>query len=292
MVILMIFLSIIIFGVLILSNDNYVNIFSYAQNKENDSKINNIDNLNNHNTISNTDNKSENNLLTIISALIGAVIGSIGSAIITNYLSHWRDSKKIYEQLIQKYLLQLQDCVESLWFRLYNIHIQGEQMSMEDKYYEVTTLYSLARVLALKYIISIEGVYFTIEKEKKGLGLFLRNKLENIDNELNHINQENMPHSKFYRYDRQLLAEVVLEKEDHYNRTCTFLDFRKRYEESNSEVAPLLNSARDFIQKLNKTNVLVIMDYLLDIEKKLELETGIKSNITKSYSNDMNKDGY
>jgi hypothetical protein len=106
----------------------------------------------------------------IISALIGAVIGSIGSAVVTNLLTSRTEKKRSYENLVQRYLLQLQDSVESIWFRFVNIKQRGGRKVMKDTYYETTTLYALAKVLAVKHIIIVEGVYSKIQKRQTGFG--------------------------------------------------------------------------------------------------------------------------
>ena len=57
------------------------------------------------------------------------------------------------------YLIQLQDAIESLWFRFYNIKDRGGRLVMSDKYYEHSTLYALASGLAYNRIMLLDGIY-------------------------------------------------------------------------------------------------------------------------------------
>ena len=57
------------------------------------------------------------------------------------------------KSLANRYLLQLQDAIESLWRRLANVKEGGGgEKRMEDEYYEVSSLYALACVLAYNLI--------------------------------------------------------------------------------------------------------------------------------------------
>ena len=218
----------------------------------------------------------------ISSALIGAVIGSVGATFISNWLSRRGDKQRAYENVVQKYLLQLQDAVDSLWWRLHNLRDMGGRNVMEDSYYEISTLYALGKVLAFKYMVIVEGAYYNIEKIRPGLGDYLRNQLEAIDRKLNALNYENNLQMRFYRYDRQTLAECIMQKDGESLQANTFLEFRKAYADSNSMMKSMLASAKEFIFSLNRSQVTEIMVHLTDIAKRLEVETGIKTTIEES----------
>lgn len=215
-------------------------------------------------------------------ALIGAVIGSVGATFMSNWLSRRGDKQRQYENVVQKYLLQLQDAVDSLWFRLYNLRNMGGRNVMEDSYFEVSTLYSLGKVLAYKYMLVVEGVYYNLEKMKPGLGHFLREKLEAIDHNMNRINYDNDLQRKFFRYDRQTLAESVMQKGNESWQASTLLEFKQRYDDSNSKIKLMLAPAREFVFSLERTQLNEIMQYLAEIAKRLETETGIKTAIKES----------
>jgi hypothetical protein len=215
--------------------------------------------------------------ITILSALVGAVIGSIGSTLISILLSRRAEKRRSYQNLVQKYLLYLQDSIESLLYRFQNIKQRGGEKAMKSTYYEPTTLYALAKVLALKHILATEGVYSSIENVRRGLGTYLRNELETFDKNLDKFNW--LLKTSFYRYERQLLAETVLEKEEQSSRISSFLNFRKGY--NDKDVITLLAPARQFVSQLDKSAVSEIMEQLYNIVEKLEPETGVRAVFKK-----------
>jgi hypothetical protein len=217
---------------------------------------------------------------TIGSALIGAVVGSVGASIINDWLSRRTERRRIYEKVVQEYLLQLQDAIESLWHRFRNIEKLGGKITMDDTYFETTTLYILARVLAFKHVIVLEGVYYNVERIKPGLGIFLRNKLEALDKRLDNMNYEiNAKGPPFFRYDRQILAESVMKWEADHSRIGTFIDFKQSYDATNSKIKLTLTPAKEFVLALDSFNVSVIRKLLSDIALRLESETGIRSSV-------------
>ncbi len=142
---------------------------------------------------------------TIVAALIGAVLGS-GGAVLIQYLLTSR-SEKIHrrEILVQRYLFQLQDALEMLWYRLDNLANRGARSVMSDEYFEKTTLYVLGRVLAIERIFMLEAVYPQLEAIYRGLGKCL--KQNRFDIKL--IDYLKKQKYEFYQYDRFLLAEAV-----------------------------------------------------------------------------------
>src|SRR5437870_10810424 len=74
-------------------------------------------------------------------------------------LAEESEKAKRRSALVSRYLFQLQDAVEALWFRLNNLSAQGGRAVMDKTYFEMTTLYALGRVLASERILALEGVY-------------------------------------------------------------------------------------------------------------------------------------
>jgi len=72
---------------------------------------------------------------TILAALIGAMIGSVGSILLDAWLRGNREKKRKRDELVQRYLLQLQDAVEGLWYRIDNLARRGGRTVMEDDKY-------------------------------------------------------------------------------------------------------------------------------------------------------------
>jgi hypothetical protein len=165
---------------------------------------------------------------TLVGALIGALIGSIGTAIVTHWLALRQEKKRTREELVQRHLFQLQDAIESLWYRLYNLAFRGGTDAMRDpQYYKFTTLYSLGKLLAVERILALEGIYPQLDAayEKAQLGTFLRE--HRTDLSLRRI-------GNFQQYDRIFLAEAAIEGERERLRASTFFEFVKRYEATGS----------------------------------------------------------
>jgi hypothetical protein len=108
--------------------------------------------------------------LTVVAALVGAFSGG--------WAQHWwtqrAELKKRRETLVQRYLIQHQDAVEALWFRLHNLANQGGRAVMTDHYFEVTTMYALGRVLAIERIMALDGVHPQLDAIDSGLAEYLR----------------------------------------------------------------------------------------------------------------------
>jgi len=83
----------------------------------------------------------------ILGAFIGAVVGSLGAVLLENWLRYRRERYEKESQLVERYLLQLQNALESLYYRFVNISKLGGRTLMSDQYYNISTLYALACVL-------------------------------------------------------------------------------------------------------------------------------------------------
>lgn len=97
-------------------------------------------------------------MFTLVSALIGAVV-------IEKSLDRRREDLQARKALVRRYIFQLQDAIEDLHYRLNNLWNRGGHNVMKnyqcfdgDEYFEITTLYALARVLAVERIMFLEGV--------------------------------------------------------------------------------------------------------------------------------------
>src|SRR5262249_38072122 len=127
-----------------------------------------------------------------IAVIIGAAIGAIATTagvIVQAVLKNRSDSEQRREaraserererrELVHRYLFQLPDPLVSLRLRLENWARRGGQAwseSIDPGYWDVTTLYALGRALAAERILSLEGVYATIDQQFPGLVESLRN---------------------------------------------------------------------------------------------------------------------
>jgi len=214
-------------------------------------------------------------LSSIIPALIGAISGSIGGNILTDWLARRSEKEKFRRELADKYLIQLQDSLESLWFRLDNIKYRDGLQKMTEYYYEVSTLYILGSVLAHNRILSHEGVYTKIEQSIPGLGIFLRDNLNQFGSRLDKMD----PAIHFYQYDRIALAEAVMSYNDERSTVASYLQFRKQYEDPSSNLKALLSPAKEFITKIKSAELNLVMEKVYEIAIKIDIQTGIATGI-------------
>ena len=98
-------------------------------------------------------------IVPITTAVIGAISGSLGTALVNDWRKRKSERLATYEDLINRYLFQVQDTAESLWHRFDNIANMGGRVIMENGYYEKDTLYALGCLLAYKRILLLDGVY-------------------------------------------------------------------------------------------------------------------------------------
>lgn len=189
----------------------------------------------------------------IITALIG-VVGTLLAAGIGLFYNYSREQKKylrerreeerrLYERVVQPYLTQMQDAMESLSRRLENINNRGGRAVMDSGYFEESTIYALAIVLAFKRIFLLGGIYNLISERNKALADYLNETLEHIDLWLRRKGSQ----FKFYHYNRQALAEVVMERRCDRWQTTTYWEFIQNYRNKSSFDDPILKPAKDFI---------------------------------------------
>jgi hypothetical protein len=74
---------------------------------------------------------------------------------------------------------------------------------------------------------------------------------------------------------------MVLEKAEQSLRVSTYLDFKKQYDNSQSNVQTLLSPAKQFVSHLDQSKVSEIMEQPYNIVKKLESETGLEQSLKK-----------
>ncbi len=206
---------------------------------------------------------------TIIAALIGSVIGSVGAVLTDHWLTGRSEKYHRRELLVQRYLFQLQDALERLHNRLDNLANRGGKYVMSDEYFEESTLYAVGRVLAIERIFALEAVYPQLDTIYPGLAKFLKG--HSIDLQLQH--------SKFYQYDRISLAEALIEHEGDLFRTSTYLEFRRRYEAENSPEKQWLAPASQAIRLLPRDRMEALLATLKATAKGIAEKTGIDSSL-------------
>ena len=137
--------------------------------------------------------------------------GSLGGNFITDWLRRKSEKEALRNNIVDKYLIQLQYSIQNLLYRLHNMKNMGGAEYMRyvkgnDEYYSISTLYILGVVLSsYRILLLFEGIYSQIEILFPGFGSKLSNKLDQFGNKLDSL-QIILPSSakpvSFFRYDR------------------------------------------------------------------------------------------
>jgi hypothetical protein len=212
-------------------------------------------------------------MATVLAALIGAFCGSIGTVAVQEWLRSRREHNQHREALVRRYLFQLQDAVEALWHRVYNVRHEDGKGAMTPSYQASTTVYALGRVLAAERILTLEGVYPQLKHHYPELGETLQVRRLSVE----------LGFAGFQQYDRIALAEAVLEQDEHGFRPSTYLAFQRLYAEGTSGEASWLERARTAVGGLGEDQAM--MDGWLDLLGKIahltSAATGIPTSIAK-----------
>jgi hypothetical protein len=207
---------------------------------------------------------------TIVAALIGAGVGSLGTKIYENFSRRSAEKEQLRQEVVGRYLLQLQDAVDDLWYRLDNLKNPKGADQIKMEYFQISTLYALGKVLAYDRILLLEGIYPQFERLHLGEATELRKRLRNLDQQLNRRH--------FYRYDRLALAESVFEQTKGYLGTSTYLEFKRRYGADPLE-GDSLASAKQYVVAATNEERSELQNTLRKIADQVARLTGLPSTI-------------
>jgi hypothetical protein len=150
--------------------------------------------------------------------------------------------------IARRYLHQLGDAVDSLLNRVDNwAHRGGLEYSKKlyPEYWEVTSLYAVARALGAERILDLEGVYVELRSlSSGGAAEFPRRAVEEAVKEA----------FGFLRYHRLALAEAVLDRTGDEFRLLIYSEFVRRYEDPQWNLKLLLEPARQAFTSVDKEN--------------------------------------
>jgi hypothetical protein len=208
---------------------------------------------------------------TLVAAFIGALVGSIGSILVEELLRRRRERREQREALVRRFVFPLQDAVEALWHRLYNIGYEGGRGAMTTSYLQTTTVYALGRVLAAERMLSEEGIYPILQRPElyPELAKTLTERRLSVELDIPGLQQ----------YDRIALAESVLERDEHGTRPSTYLAFRSRYGEGGAGSTEWLTSAAEAVGNLRAPKIDKLLDLLGLIAHQAESATGLLPSI-------------
>jgi hypothetical protein len=166
--------------------------------------------------------------------------------------------------IARRYLHQLGDAVDSLRNRVDNwAHRGGYEYSksLYPDYWEVTSLYAVARALGAERILDLEGVYvelYALSSEEAAK--FPRHAVEEAVKEA----------FGFLRYHRLALAEAVLDRTGGEFRLLIYSEFLRRYEDPQWNLKSLLDPARQAFSSVRKESFEKLEQSLISFSKCIE----------------------
>lgn len=206
---------------------------------------------------------------TIIAALIGALLGSLGTVLLQGFLEIREREFATRELLVQRHIYQLQEGAESLYWRVRNANKLGGAAYMPEVYYTTSTIYALGRVLAAQYLLAADGAYPTLQQHCAPLGSLLD------ERELGIL----LADRKLPRYVRLALAESVLETKDSPPRMMRFLSFRSTFDEKTWDADPFLAPITLFVREMGNVNNEKLLETLAELVRAASKCTRVSASL-------------
>jgi len=172
--------------------------------------------------------------------------------------------KEQQRTLARRYLFQLDEAVDSLLHRLDNWMRHGGQGwagARDPGYWEVTTLYIVARALGAERVLALEGVYLDIDALWPDGSSDLPPRA--VEDALGDAVGED-----FFQYDRLALSEAVLDRAELGYRLLVYSEFRRRYDDA--EWKELLEPARRALTSLDQDQRKSLERSLIAVKKQIE----------------------
>jgi hypothetical protein len=142
-------------------------------------------------------------------------IAGIGAAVATIFQYGFRrfaETQQLRQEIVETRLLQLQNSVESLYYRANNLLDWSGQGEMSEDYYLKTSVFILARVLAHDELFASTGLYAKLRGDRE-----LKSEIKGALHRLN----SSMDRGGFLHYYRVQLGEMATDKD----RVLNFTEF-------------------------------------------------------------------
>ena len=172
---------------------------------------------------------------TITSLIIGGVGGAVAAAIQYAFRRYTED-EQVRRDVVETHLLQLQDSVESLHYRVHNLRSLSGADFMPDDYLLRSSAYVFGRVLARGSLLVSRGIYARLHRNV-ALKRSVKSTLHSLDRA--------MDDEVFLHYDRLLLAEMLLDGD----RVITYTEFAARW--TSPERAAVVSAVSRFVQTVS-----------------------------------------
>jgi hypothetical protein len=195
-------------------------------------------------------------------ALIFGGLGTLIGALIQFFIQRASLASQERREIVESYLLQLQNSLESLYYRLNNIRVRGGEAVMGGEYYRDTNLYVFGRILAHEHLFVTKRIFAKLNydnrmKREIKLGLHTINWAMNAQS--------------FHHYYRVQLAEMLIDGE----RVLSFTEFLDRKKDRRFQKA--LKAAGAFIQAMPGDRIDEIMNASRALIAVVEARTNVPS---------------
>ena len=200
-------------------------------------------------------------LLAVLLGGLGALIG----AVIQYRFQRLSAEREERRELIETHFLQLQNALESLYYRINNLRDWGGKRVMTDDYFRLTSVYAIGRVLAYESLSVSRGIYAKLgydEALKRSLKAGLHRINIGLDDQ------------RFLHYHRMQLAEMLLED----GKVLSYTDFLARVGEPGFE--PVVASAAAFVESVGPERLDDIRAAASELVLLLEDHTRVPSALT------------
>ena len=192
----------------------------------------------------------------------------IGAAI-QYALQRFSAERQERREIVETHFLQLQDALESLYYRINNLRDWGGKQVMTDEYFRLTSIYALGRVLAHETLLVSKGIYAKLHYDEA-----LKRQLKAG---LHRINR-GMDDQRFLHYHRVQLAEILLKD----GNVTSYTEFMSRT--TDDAFQPAITAAAEFIETARPACLDEIRTAADEVIRLLETRTRVPSalSLTKS----------
>jgi hypothetical protein len=215
-----------------------------------------------------------------ISGLLGALIGGLAAlggawlqarntARLQREAADQQEKRRRAESrqaLARRYLYQLGDAVDSFLHRVDNwAHRGGPRYAegLHPGYWEITSLYVVARALAAERILALQGVYVELQALSSSEDANLPKRA--VENAVRKAFGQGL----FY-YHRLALAEAALDRSGEEFRLLIYSEFLRRYEDPEWNLKALLEPVRQAFNSLDKGRLEQLEQSLTSLSECIE----------------------
>ncbi len=198
-------------------------------------------------------------------AFILAGLGAFVGAAIQYAFQRLSAERQQRREIIETTFLQLQDAVESLYYRLNNLRDWDGKHVMSEEYFRFTSVYVIGRVIAYENLLVSKGIYAKLHYDET-----LKRRLKSGLHRINH----GLDDQHFLHYHRLQLAEALL-KED---SVMSYTEFLSRAEEP--PIRAVIGAAAGFIERAPAQVLDEIRTAASEVVQLLEAHTQVPSALT------------